>query len=474
MDFFKHVPKSDIEILDRIGEAANQIGCTAYVIGGYVRDVWLKRSSKDIDIVTVGSGIRLAERVRDTFDSNVSLKVFKRFGTAQLKALGYEIEFVGARKESYRYHSRKPIVEDGTLEEDQLRRDFTINALSVALNGPERGQLLDPFEGIKDLENRMIRTPRDPIITFRDDPLRILRGIRFATQLGFVIESDTFAGMREVVDRIKIISFERIREEVQKIISSSKPSIGFLMMEKIGLLKIIFPELIALKGVQVINGIGHKDNFYHTLEVLDNVAVHSKDVWLRWSALLHDIGKAPTKRFSQEEGWTFHGHEVVGAKMVTPIFKRFKLPLDERKKYVQKLVRHHLRPISLTKECITDSAIRRLLFDMGEHIDDLMILCEADITSKNERRVKKYLENYQLVRIKLKEVEEKDKLRNWQPPVSGKEIMDTFGLKPSRLVGVIKTEIREAILDGIIPNDKEAAVEFMLEVAKKHDLTPVE
>ncbi len=456
-----------------VGKAADALDLQAYVVGGYVRDVLMGRQTKDIDVVTVGSGIRLAEKLRQMLPGVTSLKVFKRFGTAQLKARGLEIEFVGARKESYRYDSRKPVVEDGTLEEDQLRRDFTINALSVPLNGAAKGTLLDPFDGVGDLRRGIIRTPRDPEVTFSDDPLRMIRAIRFATQLDFNIEEKTFNGLNKVADRISIISFERIRDELMKIIAAATPSKGFLLLDESELLPIIFPELSALKGVEVRNNIGHKDNFYHTLEVLDNVAKKSDNVWLRWGAILHDIGKAPTKRFSNTEGWTFHGHEVVGAKMVKKIFKRFRLPLDERKTYVEQMVRHHLRPIALTKGNITDSAVRRLLFDMGEHIDDLMILCEADITSKNESKVLRFLENYQKVRLKLKEVEAKDHLRNWQPPIMGEEIMKTFGLKPSRMVGVIKTAIREAILDGVIPNEEEAARQFMMKVAAEHGLKPV-
>ncbi len=472
IDFFGSIPEADRKVLEMVGRAAEKAGMTAYVIGGYVRDIILGRETKDIDIVTEGSGIALAEASKNELNTPASLKVFKRFGTAQLKWDSYEMEFVGARKESYRYDSRKPIVEDGSIEDDQWRRDFTINALSIPLNGPEKGRLIDPFRGIRDLASGIIRTPREPQLTFSDDPLRMIRAIRFATQLGFEIEEKTFDGMREVAQRIEIISYERIRDELMKIMEAVSPSKGFLLLEEAGLLKIIFPELQALKGIERKADIAHKDNFYHTLEVLDNVARHSLDVWLRWAALLHDIGKAPTKRFIEGEGWTFHAHEVVGAKMVHRIFKRFKLPLDERKNYVKLLVRHHLRPISLTKEHITDSAIRRLLFDMGDYIDDLMILCEADITSKNERKVKRFLENYQLVRSKLKEVEEKDKIRNWQPPVSGDEIMLTFGLRPSRMVGLIKTAIREAILDGIIPNEVEAARRYMLEEGIKLGLTP--
>ncbi|NRB63717.1 MAG: HD domain-containing protein [Saprospiraceae bacterium] len=457
------IQEHERKIFNLIGDVAAELNYPAFVVGGYVRDRLLARPSKDIDIVCVGSGIRLAENVAATLRPIPRISFYRRFFTAMLKHGDLEIEFVGARKESYRHDSRKPSVEDGTLEDDQNRRDFTINALAVSLNQQDFGRIIDPFDGLHHLEQKLIKTPLEPGRTFSDDPLRMMRAIRFATQLDFEIDPATKAALAEFCKRIKIVSFERIATELNKIILSPQPSLGFKLLFDSGILQLIFPEMVALQGVEVKQGRGHKDNFYHTLEVLDNLSRNTQSLWLRWAAILHDIAKPPTKRYHPEHGWTFHGHEVVGANMVPKIFRRLRLPMDHKMKYVQKLVRLHLRPISLTKENITDSAIRRLLFDAGDDIDDLMMLCEADITSKNPRKVKRYLENYELVRERLKEVEEKDHLRNWQPPITGELIMETFGLKPSRQVGDLKSAIREAILEGDIPNEYEAAYQFMLE-----------
>lgn len=459
------------KIFELISKAATELGFPAYVVGGYVRDRLLARPSKDMDIVCVGSGIDLARAVAGRLRPIPRVTVFKRFGTAMLKHRDMEIEFVGARKESYRSDSRKPTVEEGTLEEDQNRRDFTINALAVSLNERDYGSIIDPFNGLEHLEAKLIKTPLEPGKTFSDDPLRMMRAIRFSTQLGFTIDPETLSAIEQYHSRISIVSKERITTELNKIILSDKPSTGFKHLFDTGLLQKFFPEMAALQGVEVRNGKAHKDNFYHTLEVLDNLCAKTDKLWLRWSAILHDIAKPPTKRFHPQHGWTFHGHEALGASMVPRIFKKLRLPLDHKMKYVQKLVRLHLRPISLTKENITDSAIRRLLFEAGDDIDDLMQLCEADITSKNPKKVKRYLENYELVRERLQEVEEKDHLRNWQPPISGETIMETFGISPSREVGIIKNAIREAILDGDVSNNYDEAYQFMLNKGAELGLT---
>jgi len=460
------------KIFQHISEVADGLELETYVIGGYVRDLYLNRPSKDIDIVTIGSGIELAKAVSASLKPSPRVNVFKNFGTAMLKYKDHEIEFVGARKESYQRNSRKPIVEDGTLADDQNRRDFTINALALGLNLSNFGELLDPFGGISDLENKIIKTPLDPDITFSDDPLRMMRAIRFATQLNFEIEIETLKAIARNKDRINIISGERIIDELNKIILSPKPSIGFKLLEETGLLRIIFPELQAMKGIDRVNGIAHKDNFYHTLEVLDRITPNTDNLWLRWSALLHDIAKPATKKFVDGQGWTFYAHNFIGVKMIPKIFRRMKLPLNEKMKYVQKMVQLHMRPIVLSEEVVTDSAVRRLLFEAGDDIDDLMTLCEADITSKNEEKVKRYLKNFQLVREKLKEIEEKDAIRNFQPPVDGELIMKTFSLAPCREVGLIKDAIKDAILDGIIHNDYDEAYQFMLNKAKELGLEP--
>lgn len=454
-------------LIEKLERAVANHGQDSYIVGGFVRDKLLGRASNDIDVVCVGDGIRLAKTFAGLFKPNANYAYFKNFGTAMVKWQDWEFEFVGARKESYREDSRKPIVDQGSLQDDQNRRDFTINALAISLNKSDRGELLDPFNGVEDLKAGIIRTPLDPLITFSDDPLRMMRAIRFANQLDFSIYSETKLAILENAHRIKIVSKERIMGEFQKIMACDQPSVGLKLMDELGLMQLILPELSAMKGVEEKNGIGHKDNFYHTLQVLDNVARISENIWLRWAALLHDIAKPPTKRFDKKEGWTFHGHEIVGASMVYDIFKRLKLPLDNKMKFVQKLVKLHLRPMALTKEEVTDSAIRRLLFDAGEDVDDLMTLCRADITSKNEKKIKKYLANYDLVVKKLKEVEERDRIRNWQPPIDGQLIMKTFDIKPSRLVGEIKASIREAILEGEIHNDFDEAFAYMLDVGKE-------
>lgn len=452
----------DTPIFRLIGECADRMGVDAYVVGGYVRDLLLGRPSKDIDIVSVGKGIDLAKAFAKAWGKGVKLSVFANFGTAQVKKGEQEIEFVGARKESYRKDSRNPIVEDGTLEEDQERRDFTINAMALCLNAHRFGELLDPFYGLEDLQDQILATPLDPDVTFSDDPLRMMRGIRFAAQLGFMIEEDTFEAIRRNAERIQIVSMERITVEMNRIMLSPRPSIGLELLEMTGLLKILLPELMELKGVESKMGIAHKENLSHSFAVVDNLAKHSDNLYLRWAALLHDVGKPQTKRFDNTTGWTFHNHDYVGGKMIPRIFKRLKLPLDGHLKYVQKMVQLHMRPSALADEGITDSAVRRLLFEAGEDIDDLMLLVEADITGKNNEKVKRYLNNYRLVRQKLRDIEEKDRIRNFKPPISGEEIMTTFALGPCRQVGQIKEAIKDAILDGKIPNEYTPARDFML------------
>lgn len=461
------------KIFTLISETADELGLECYVVGGYVRDIFLKRPSKDIDVVVVGSGIEIAQALGKRLGKGANVSVFKNFGTAQVKYRDTEVEFVGARKESYSHDSRKPIVENGTLEDDQNRRDFTINAMAVCLNKNRFGVLVDPFDGMTDLNDRIIRTPLDPDITFSDDPLRMMRCIRFATQLNFYIEDETFNALERNKERINIISKERIADELNKIILSPVPSKGFVDLDRCGLLELIFPELCALQGVETKNGRAHKDNFYHTLEVLDNISRVTDNLWLRWATLLHDIGKPKTKRWEPKAGWTFHNHNYIGEKMIPDIFRKMKLPMNEKMKYVQKLVGLHMRPIVIADEEVTDSAVRRLLFEAGDNIDDLMCLCEADITSKNEARKQRFLDNFKLVRQKLKDLEEKDRIRNFQPPVDGAEIMKIFDLQPCREIGSLKSAIKDAILDGVIPNEHDAAFEFMLKKAEQMGLKPV-
>lgn len=460
-------------VFNAVSGAAADLNFETYAVGGYVRDQLLKRNCKDIDFVCVGSGIELAQKAAEKLDKNLHVNFFKNFGTAQFRYGDLDLEFVGARKESYQRDSRKPIVEDGTLEDDQNRRDFTINALAVSLNKNSFGELIDPFNGVKDLEEKIIRTPLNPDITFSDDPLRMMRAIRFATQLGFTILPETFEAIKRNKERIRIISQERITDELNKIILAATPSIGFILLEECGLLEIIFPEFQKLKGVENYEGKGHKDNFYHTLQVLDNITKTTNDLWLRWAAVLHDIAKPPTKKFVEGTGWTFHGHEVLGSKWVPKIFGRMKLPMGNEMKFVRKMVYLHLRPIALTKEEITDSALRRLLFEAGDDIENLLMLCEADITSKNREKVKRYLTKFEIVREKLKEVEEKDQVRNFQPPVTGELIMQTFGIPPSKEIGIIKEEIKEAIIEGKIRNDYTEAYNMMLELGEKLGLKKV-
>lgn len=461
-------------IFKAINKSAEELGVEAYVIGGFVRDFYLKRGdAKDIDVVAIGSGIELAKKVAENLPGKNNVQVFKNFGTAMVKHNDIDIEFVGARKESYRTDSRKPIVEDGTLEDDQNRRDFTINALAFGLNDNNFGELLDPFDGLKDLENKIIKTPLEPDVTYSDDPLRMMRAIRFATQLDFTIEEKSLESIKNNRDRISIISKERISDELNKIILSKKPSKGFVLLHKTELLNKILPELLSLQGIEEVEGQTHKDNFYHSLEVLDNICGETDNLWLRWSALLHDIGKAPTKRFDKKIGWTFHGHEFKGMKMIPKVFKRLKLPLGPDLKFVQKMIMMSSRPIIIADDIVSDSAVRRLLFDAGDDIESLMTLCEADITTKNPRRMKKYKNNFKLVRIKMKEVEERDQVRNWQPPITGEIIMETFNIKPSREVGDIKLAIREAILDGDISNDYDEAFALMLKKGEELGLSHV-
>lgn len=463
----------DKQIFHLIGQAADEMGREAYVVGGYVRDIFLNRTSKDIDFVTVGSGIELAQKVASLLGKGAHLSVFATYGTAQVKWKGLELEFVGARKESYTRDSRNPIVENGTLEDDQKRRDFTINAMAICVNGDRFGELVDPFNGLIDLHHKTIRTPMDPDITFSDDPLRMMRAIRFATQLEFEILPETYDAIVRNKERIEIITKERINDELGKIIRSRRPSIGFTLLETCGLLELIFPELHALKGVDTMEGKGHKDNFYHTLQVVDNICDKTENEWLRWAALLHDIAKPVTKRYDAKLGWTFHNHNYIGEKMIPRIFRKMKMPSNEKMKYVAKLVGMHMRPQSIGEDGVTDSAVRRMMFDAGEDVDDLMLLAEADITSKNPNKVRRILENFKLVRQRMVEIEEKDRIRNFQPPVDGKEIMTVFGIEPCNTIGQLKERIKDAILDGDIPNDHDAAYEYMLKIAPEFGLKVV-
>jgi poly(A) polymerase len=466
--------EKELQVFEKISQAAANLHMPCYLVGGFVRDKLLGRPTKDADFVCVGDALRLATEASKRFVPHPKVSLFKNFGTAQFRLPdGFDLEFVGARKESYLRHSRKPEVEPGTIEDDQKRRDFTINALAISLNKEDYGKLVDPFNGVEDLQNGLIRTPLEPAQTFSDDPLRMMRAIRFATQLNFTIYPTTLRAIKEQKERIKIISQERITDELNKIILSKKPSVGFKLLFETGLLELIFPQMVDLAGAEFVDGKGHKDNFYHTLQVLDNTADRSNNLWLRWAAILHDIAKPATKRFEEGHGWTFHGHEVVGGRMVPRIFNQLKLPLGEQMKYVRKLVELHLRPISLSKEEITDSAIRRILFDAGEDFDDLMMLCESDITSKNKAKVRRFLENFELVRQRCKVVEEKDRIRAWQPPITGEIIMQTFGIRPSKPVGIIKDAIKDAMLDGVIENSYESAYQFMLEKGKECGLQPV-
>jgi len=465
--------KEELSVMHLVGQTADQLGVDCFLVGGFVRDKILGRPCKDMDFVCIGDAVALAELVANRSGEAKSVSVFKHFGTAHLLLHGFDVEFVGARKESYAEHSRKPSVEAGTLQDDQLRRDFTINAMAVSVNAKNFGTFIDPFEGIKDLEKGIIRTPLSPAQTFSDDPLRMLRAIRFASQLNFFIYPETWQGIIDSAQRLKIISGERIADELNKILLSKKPSVGFDLLYQSSLLNVFFPQFVALSGAEYIDGKGHKDNFYHTLQVIDNVAVVSNDLWLRWAAALHDIGKPATKRFEEGHGWTFHGHEVVGARMVPKLFKQLKLPLNEKMKFVQKLVALHLRPISLTKDTITDSAIRRLLFDAGEDFDALMMLCEADITSKNQQKVQRFLRNFELVRQRCREVEEKDHIRSWQPPVTGELIMQTFNLPPCKTVGDLKNAIKDAILDGEVENNYASAYSYLLMKGAELNLAPV-
>ena len=462
-----HCSDQELVLLKKIAEAAEALDVPCYLIGGFVRDKIIGRPTKDIDIVCLGDGIELANEVSKHFKPKPFVSFFKNFGTAQIKLADIDIEFVGARKESYQLDSRNPVVLAGTLADDQNRRDFTINALAISLNKADYGELIDPFNGISDLGNKVLQTPLDPHITFSDDPLRMMRAIRFATQLNFLIEEKAFTAIQQNAERIKIVSGERIADELNKILSCKKPSIGFDLLYKSGLLKIIFPQMVDLAGAEYIDGKGHKDNFYHTLQVVDNICELTDDLWLRWAAVLHDIAKPVTKKFEVGHGWTFHGHEVLGGRMVPKIFTQLKLPQNEKMKFVRKLVELHLRPISLTKDNITDAAIRRLLFDAGEDFDALMLLCSADITSKNKQKVKRFLENFEMVKIRCAEVEASDQLRNWQPPITGEMIMERFNLPPGKTIGDLKNAIREAILDGVIPNNYDAALDFMLKKASE-------